>query len=262
MIPARKSAWFARWFSGHAERRLRRTFGEVRIRGLEALRGALAQGPVLVVSNHTAWWDPLVALVLCERTLGADAYAMMDAVQLRALPFFAKVGAFGVALDDPADGARSIRYAARRLDRPGRLVWVFAQGREVPVTARPLDFRPGAAAVEHVARSARVVPVALRYEHGEAPRPAVWIAVGDAIARGDAPGARSTASLRAAQEAAVSRELERIDARLIAGTGDGFEVLFRSHDGFWARAAQAMLAWATRPRRLRSGAHGSRSTVP
>ena len=74
MIPAKKSAFFAAWFSRYAERRIGKAFERVRIRGLDRLRASLAAGPVLVVSSHTAWWDPLVAIVLCERILRADAF--------------------------------------------------------------------------------------------------------------------------------------------------------------------------------------------
>ncbi|MDP9033939.1 MAG: lysophospholipid acyltransferase family protein, partial [Myxococcota bacterium] len=140
MIPAQKSLLFSRWFGWVAQRRIAGTFGAVRIRGLASVAALVAARPVLVVSNHTSWWDPLVVL-LSSRLLGANVYAMMDAKQLRALPFFARAGAFGVDLVDPRDGARAVRYAAGLLDRPGRLVWLFPQGREVPTTARPLAFR-------------------------------------------------------------------------------------------------------------------------
>ncbi len=262
MIPARRSAWFTRWFAERARRRIQRAFAEMRVRGLAGLRSALARGPVLVVSNHTAWWDPLVTLVVCAQELRADAYAMMDAGRLRELPFFARVGAFGVALDDPADGARAIRYAAKRLDRPGRLVWIFPQGREAPVTARPLGFRAGAAEVARLARRACVVPIALRYEHGEAPRPVVWIAIGEARHVASAPR-RTAESVRQELEGAVTAELDRVDAALVHGRDEGFEVLLRGRESFWARMPQTLLAWATRPRRrLGPDAQGARSTVP
>ena len=246
MIEARKSDWFCWWFSRNAEGRIRRAFDQVRVRGLEALRAELARGPVLAVSNHTAWWDPLVSLVLSHRVLGADAFAMMDAANLRRLPFFAKVGAFGVALEDPADGARAIRYASKRLDRPGRLVWVFAQGREVPVTARPLRFEAGGALIARVARGAVVVPIGIRYEHGEAPEPSLWLSIGSPLSR--APGDRPPLSEACrAQENAVAGELERIERALVEGANEDFAVLFRKRERPWGKAAETLLAWMTRP---------------
>lgn len=244
MIPAKKSALFSRWFAWHAERRLHASFATIRVRGLAALRDALAAGPVLVVSNHTSWWDPLVLLKLCLRDLRADAYAMMDADNLRRLPFFARVGAFGVDLGDRADGARSIRYAARLLDAPGRLVWLFPQGREVPVTARRLSFRRGSGEIARVARRARVVPVGLRYEHGARPEPDLWIAVGSG---GDAGAVlRDAAGETARHEELVATELARIDEALVGGVADGFERLHEKRPGRLFAFAQAVLAWLAR----------------
>jgi 1-acyl-sn-glycerol-3-phosphate acyltransferase len=243
MIAADKSALFSGLFARHAERRIARTFEAVRVRGLAGLVGALGAGPVLVVTNHTAWWDPLVAIFLCVRVLGADAYAMMDAANLARLPFFARVGAFGVDLADPADGARAIRYAAKLLSAEGRLVWIFAQGREVPVTARPLGFRPGAGEVARVARRAVVVPGALRYEMGPTPKPTLWLSFGEPV-----PAATDVAQARRAQEDAVVRELERIERAIGGAEAGDFEAVVPPRRERLFAVAQAILAWMTRPR--------------
>jgi 1-acyl-sn-glycerol-3-phosphate acyltransferase len=228
---------------------LRRAFSAVRVRGLASLGEQLEKGAVLVVSNHTAWWDPLVSLVLCERLLKADAYAMMDAANLRALPFFGLVGAFGVDLDDPADGARAIRYAAKRLAGPGSVVWIFPQGREVPVTA-PLEFRGGSAEVARISRRATVVPVGLRYEHGKQPEPEAWVSIGEPLP--SSPSIRTSVdSARDAHARAVSAELGRIDRAVMSGFHEDFKVVLKKPARRLDRLALSLLAWATKPRRLR-----------
>lgn len=239
MIEARKSRLFNSFFAGHARARLARTFETVRVRGLDAARARVAREPLLFVSNHTAWWDPLLAIHLSNHLLDADAFAMMDAKNLRALPFFGRVGAFGVDLDDPRDGARAIRYAARLLDRPKRLVWVFAQGRERPITERPLVFRAGSAEVSRVAK-VRVVPVALRYEFGATERPSVFVSMGEALELD-----RDVARGRAAQELGVTRELDAIDAAVRSGKGDDFHVTLRARATPLAGFAARALAWLT-----------------
>lgn len=243
MIAARKSPIFAAWFARDAEKRIFRAFGEVRVRGLQELRAITASAPVLVVSNHTSWWDPLVVLMLCTRILRVDAYAMMDAKNLRRLPFFGKVGAFGVDLDDAVDGARAIRYAAKLLQKAGRVVWIFAQGKEVPITARPLVFRGGTGEIARVAKRALLVPVAIRYEHGSRAEPTLYISVGAGL---DAE--LDVTRGRAAQEEAVTAELDRIDRSLIEGDFQGFEVLHRREPSWLMTIAERMLAWLTRPR--------------
>jgi hypothetical protein len=165
-----------------------------------------------------------VVLHAAQHLLGADGHALMDARNLRRLPFFALVGAFGVDLDQPADGAAAIKYAARLLDRPGRLVWIFAQGRERPVTERPLAFRGGSAEIARVARRAQTLPAALRYEFAGAERPDLYLSFGAPL-----PAERDVARGRAAQEQAVEAELGRIEGAVRGEAG--FEDVHRSDEG-------------------------------
>jgi 1-acyl-sn-glycerol-3-phosphate acyltransferase len=238
VIPSVKSRWFCRWFSGHAGKRIEGTFGRVLVAGLAEAREAVSGGPVLFVVNHTTWWDALVILWLAHVVLGSDGYAMMDASNLRRLPFFRRVGAFGVDLADPSDGARGIRYAARLLDRPGRTLWIFPEGRERSPFAS-LELLPGSAQIARVARSATVVPVALRYVFTEAERPELYIAFGGALEK-----LRAVPEILAAQRSGIERELARIDAALAKrdeASALGFEVVHARGPGFFARLAERML---------------------
>lgn len=254
MIPSRKSRLFNAWFASHARGRIRGTFGRVLVRGLPEARRRAAEAPLLVVSNHTSWWDPLVILHVSTHLLGTDGHAMMDARNLRRLPFFALVGAFGVDLDRPSDGAAAVRHAAKLLDRPGRLVWIFPQGEERPVDERPLGFREGAAHVARVARRAVTIPAGIRYVFAGEERPRLYVSLGAPVAAGGDPG-----SVRAAQERAVEAELAGIEAAIGrragerdgdgGGGGDGgeFEVVYERGPSWAARLAERMLAGMTRP---------------
>lgn len=246
MIPSRKLPVFERWFSGHAEARLRRGFSRVHVHGLGAARRATSEGPVVVVANHVAFWDPLVVLWLSARVLGVDGYALMDAANLRRLPFFAAVGAFGVDLDEPRDGARAMRYAARLLRGPGHVVWIFPQGGERP-EAEPLAFRRGAAEIARVAR-ASVLPLGLRYVHRGAERPEAFVSFGGPLG----PGPRDVDAARRAHEEAVGAELARIGRHLLEADAEPFEVALTAPVPRLGALAEAMLAWAFR-RRLSEG---------
>ncbi len=241
MIPARKSPLFEALFARHARSRIARSFAALRVGGGPGARALAAGAPLLVVSNHTAWWDALVALVVSRATFDADGHALMDAENLRRLPFFGRVGAFGVDLDDPADGARALRYAAGLLDRPGRLAWIFPQGRERPITERPLGFHPGSAEIARLARRARVVPVGLRYELGEEERPVAWVSIGAAFD----PDRDVHAGL-ARQEDAVTAELDRIDAAIRSGDAGAFPVLVKGDASPLDALATRALALLTR----------------
>jgi 1-acyl-sn-glycerol-3-phosphate acyltransferase len=241
LIPARRTPWFVSAFAWHAERRIASRFGELRISGLERLQEAGAAGPLVVVSNHTSWWDPMLALALGRRA-GLEGYALMDANNLRRLPFFALAGAFGLDPADPSDAAAGLRYAARLL-RARRAVWVFPQGREVAAHVRPLAFQGGAAALSRIS-GAPVLPVALAYTFGGVEAPTAWVSVGEPLQ----PGAEA-----AAQEQAVSRELDRIGAAAEVSSSPP------ARDDLAARALAWLTAWAIRPpsaRPARSGRSG------
>ena len=66
---------FFQWF---ARRKIAGALDGVYIRGLDTLRGALADGPVIVALNHASWWDILLIIWL-DGLVGADARAVMDA---------------------------------------------------------------------------------------------------------------------------------------------------------------------------------------
>jgi 1-acyl-sn-glycerol-3-phosphate acyltransferase len=229
VILPRRSRLFTALFARHARSRIGRSFDGLRVRGLPAAKEVAARAPVLVVANHTAWWDPLVALHLSQ-ALGVEVYAMMDAANLRALPFFAWLGAFGVDLNDPRDGARAIRFAARLLDRPQRAVWIFPQGAERPITERPLAFRAGSERVARLAKGARVLPIGLRYEHGSAERPVALVSIGAPLGPG------------AAQSRAVEAELDGIDAAIRGGDLSEFDPVIAGRRSWADAVAEACLA--------------------
>ena len=237
MITAAKSRWFNAWFARHARTRIQRTFGRVLVAGLEETRAVVARAPTILVANHSAWWDALVALYACQLLLTCDGYAMMDAANLRRLPFFRRVGAFGVDLDDPADGARSIRHAARLLDRAGRALWIFPEGRErSPFGA--LALRPGAAQIARVARRAVVVPVGLRYVFGAAEQPDLWLSFGASLA-----AERDVTRGVAFQQLGIERELARIDGCLERGApSDEFTLVHARSPSLVGHLAERFLA--------------------
>lgn len=239
MIPARKTPLFNRWFAGHARSRIEQSFSVLYVRGLREVQAASAGAPLLLLANHTAWWDPLVAIHLSNHVLGLDAFAMMDAKNLERLPFFAKVGAFGVDLASASDGASVVRYAVKLLSAPGRAVWVFPQGAERPVT-EPLAFRGGAAAIARVAKTAIALPVGLRYEMAGEERPHLYVSFGPEI-----PRSRDVEQVRLAQEAAVGTELGIIE-RAVRGDRSGFEAVYRSRPARGALLAERLLASLTR----------------
>ena len=179
-VPQRK-AWAARLAARYARRQFSRSFDGVFVAGLEATRDLARAQPILLAPTHVSWWDALL-LVLLDDALETDGRALMDADNLSRLPFFGALGAVPLhrGRGQRSRMRRDLAFALSTLDRPGRALWVFPQGRQRPVSVRPLGLAPG---VQLLARQAQapVVPVALRYGYREAERPAVVVHFGSPL---------------------------------------------------------------------------------
>lgn len=218
-------AGFRAAFGAWVRWRIRRGLDGVWVRGLAGAAEATRRGPVVLAATHASWWDGMVLFPL-DDALGRPGRVWMDAENLARLPFFGPLGA--LPLDDRSPGAlrRSIREASAWLDRPGRALWVFPQGRLRPPWIRPLDLRPGATWLAE-RLGVPLIPVALAYGFRRAPVPAAVVSFGPPVAP------RSSRSGRAARardlEDALLTELAAADRFLLAGeprgASDGFELL-------------------------------------
>jgi 1-acyl-sn-glycerol-3-phosphate acyltransferase len=161
---------FARVYS---RRRVAHGLDGLWVSGLEPARRALAARPLLFAANHVAWWDPLLLLVLDE-ALGGTGWAVMDGENLRRLPFLGWVGALPLDRSSHDRSRQSLEASADLLDRPGRALWIFPQGRQRPAYLRPLDLKPGINVV-HARNPVDVIAVSLNYLFLERDRPAAVV---------------------------------------------------------------------------------------
>jgi 1-acyl-sn-glycerol-3-phosphate acyltransferase len=123
-----------------------------------------AQGPVIVYSNHPAWWDAAVYILAADRFLPShESYAPIDALMLKQYGIFGRIGAFGVDLDSRRGAADFLRIGTDILAAPDRALWVTAQGRFGDVRERPLDLKPGIAHLIERAPGCTILPLALEY---------------------------------------------------------------------------------------------------
>lgn len=223
-VPER-SPWFLSLVRHYVRRRLGRGLDGLHVHGIEAARRTARERPVILAANHVGWWDSFLVIALDE-ALGTEGYALMDAESVWRLPFFARLGALPLERGTAAGARAGLRDAARRLDRPGRAMWIFPQGRHQPAHLRPLGFAPGLRLLARLAPEAAVVPIAFQYAFGEHAAPAAYAHLGEPV-----PGGRALDV--DAVERAVERGLGRIDM-MLAGIADPFPALVPSR----ARAPQ------------------------
>ncbi|HSC89639.1 MAG TPA: lysophospholipid acyltransferase family protein [Polyangiaceae bacterium] len=223
---SRKAGWFLRLARPYVRSRLRGNFAEVSVAGLEATRSVLVQRPLLVAPNHVSWWDPLLCVALDEQ-LGGGGHCLMDAANLRRFPFFSWVGALPLERSSPRLARDDLERALNASRRAGEFLIVFPQGEQRP-SHLPLVFHAGVSWLAARGKLA-TVPVGVRYQFGEGPRPRIFVSFGPPL---EDPG---SSNFLARLEGAVARELERIDAELLRrlsphSLGSEFRALFGHAD--------------------------------
>lgn len=154
--------------------RVRRDLDGLHVAGLDGLVRELDDGPRLIVANHVAWWDGVVASAL-GHALGHEVRMVARAETLVLHPWMRHAGVIAL---QPGVGVRAtVREVARFLDRPRRAVWFFPQGRQRPDSVRPLGFRGGVRLFTGVAPA---LPAALAYPFREVEVPAAMLDFGSA----------------------------------------------------------------------------------
>jgi 1-acyl-sn-glycerol-3-phosphate acyltransferase len=179
MLEANKSPWFENVFAVYNRNLLRRRFNSLLIDGLEILSEKLNR-PTVIYSNHSSWWDGLIAFQISHQT-NSDSFIMMEEKQLKSLPGFRKLGAFSVVRENPRQARESLHYAIGLLNEmPSRTLWIFPQGEIQPNDRRPLKFYNGLVRIIENVENCRVINLAMRYEFLGEFKPEVFVKIGAA----------------------------------------------------------------------------------
>ncbi len=241
-LAANYSPRLFRLFAWYARRQLRNQFHTIR-----ALRG---NGPVadpgqalIVYGNHASWWDPMVALFL-TRYVFVDRVprAPIDATALGRYRFFAKLGFFGIELDNRRGAVRFLRTAESSLLNPACLLWLTPQGRFSDVRERPPRFKPGLVHIASRNLPALIQPMTSEYVFWEEKQPEILLAFGEPVPCGEAFGEPKSTARNDAQasstpgpsdrfESALAQLQDRLAAASIARDPNAFSILLRGSQG-------------------------------
>jgi 1-acyl-sn-glycerol-3-phosphate acyltransferase len=245
-VVARRSPWLLRFMEVWFDRFLRR-----HLNGLAVARWGepdlpRGQRPLVIYSNHPAWWDGAVYLLLAARLFpGHRSFVPIDAAMLDKYRVFARMGAFAVEPESRRGAAAFLRTAAGILADPDHALWVTAQGRFVDARARPLGLQAGVARLADPAPDALFLPLAIEY--------AFWTERGAEalVAFGPPRGARELRALPRDRRLALltddlEQTMDRLAADVIAREPDRFRPIVRGRAGVggvydaWRRLAAAL----------------------
>ena len=97
---------------------------------------------VLLLSNHTAWWDGFWHLYLNMKIFKKKFHFMMLEEQLRKHWYFNYTGGFSVN-KSAKSVIETIQYSAELLSHPENLVLIFPQGKIESIHKQSIDFEKG-----------------------------------------------------------------------------------------------------------------------
>lgn len=164
----------------YVKRRLKRDFFDVRLIDRTEVTAPLLRGPVIFAINHVCWWDPMVLVQLAAH-LSIHGYCLMDATNLKDLPFFRWVGAIPIDRTSKFSAYRDLARSVENVNGPGQALAIFPHGDQRPAHL-PLEFRRGVALLAKKS-GFPVVPLAFRYDFTHGPLATVHIAATPALQR-------------------------------------------------------------------------------
>jgi len=154
MIQARHRKTAHLLFRPYLHLLMKRNFHSVRIFG--PLPDFPSDHSILLLPNHSSWWDGFIIYLINDLYWQKKPYVMMEERQLKRFSFFNKLGAFSVRPGDKEDVDKTLIYASELLAKPENLVFLFPQGKLLPWHQRPIIFKNG---FERILSTASVKPL-------------------------------------------------------------------------------------------------------
>ena len=178
MIRAQHRFWADFIFQPYLIRLFKRHFQKIQLLG--TVPEVPAHLPLLLLPNHSTWWDGFFVYLLNKRIFRRTAYLMMLEAQLTKYKFFRKIGAYSIEPKHRRGIFESLAYTVELLNQSASLVSIFPQGELLPWHTRPLGYKRG---VEWILREygkpVAILPLAIRAEFRGEKRPEVFFLFGD-----------------------------------------------------------------------------------
>ena len=129
MIEAKHIFWAEKLFQFYIFRLLKKHFHAFHLLG--EIPKIDPNIPVILIPNHSTWWDGFFFYLLNRKLFKRTIYLMMLESQLSKYHFFSKVGAYSVAPENPKKILQSLRYTIGLLKKhtdKKPIICIFPQG--------------------------------------------------------------------------------------------------------------------------------------
>ncbi len=105
----------------------------------------------------------------------------MEDKQMKQYPFFSRIGAFSVNLNDPRSSITSLRYAVQSMERANSCLFIYPEGELVPPSKRVSEFKPGLTWLYKKMDGIEFVPIAFYIDQSKSSKPDLYISIGEKV---------------------------------------------------------------------------------
>lgn len=214
MIKANHTTWARLIFDVYVQRLLKRHFHACRLLG--DIPNPDPELPLMVLPNHSSWWDGFLMYMVNLKIFKRPFYLMMLERELSKYRFFSRLGAYSINSHNPKSTMRSLGYTVEMLnssDNPAPLICIFPQGELKPWGKRPLGYKRGIDwIIKDYDKDVNILPLAIRCEYLDEQRAEMFFLFGEKyiVNSGNFPGMRGL-------EEAEEFLLEDLSLRILYG---------------------------------------------
>jgi chlorobactene lauroyltransferase len=184
-IPARESKIFITLFGWYTRLLFKRRFKSIWLRQDYQPQ---TENKTVYFLNHSSWWDGIIPLLLNNYLFHQQARAIMEDKQMIRYPFFRRIGAFSVNLENNRKTIQSLKYALESMERPNASLFIYPEGRMVPFSTDKPDFRGGLAWMYKKLPEIDFVPIGIYIHTLRYDKPELHIRIGKAVSYNGDPG--------------------------------------------------------------------------
>lgn len=105
----------------------------------------------------------------------------MEDRQMKKHPFFRRIGAFSIDLDNPKASVSSLRYAMKSLERDNACLFIYPEGKITPVSESTPEFKNGLSWLYKKTGKIDFVPIGIYMHAFRSAKPELYLSIGDSV---------------------------------------------------------------------------------
>lgn len=196
--------------------------------------------PSIAYSQHTNWWDGILAYNIIRRVFKTEIRLMIE--ELNRFPILRRGGAFSINKKSAQASMKALQYSVDVIGDLNNILYIFPQGIIKPPNFRPIEFQTGLAYIAQKAvkkyGKVNLIPLGVNYCFLRADKPEVLVEVGDIITLDEAKLDRKEYT------EFLAKNLEELSDRQMAeiceGNLSGYKTLFQQKLKWYRKIEQRL----------------------